>query len=167
MATDHFKNFKLGDINGDGRQDLAVLYLAGTGCSGGSWVISMLGTLNASGQPSYANATWNCVPANITDRGEGAWHLFDYNGDGLDDLFVSSFTGQGWRVHPSNGVHFDMATNLIAGLSPIVPSATAESSQVHLADLNGDGLNDIVYPTTGTLRARLVECQSGGFDWCA
>ncbi|NCT70116.1 MAG: hypothetical protein GXC75_04175 [Xanthomonadaceae bacterium] len=167
LATDHFKNFKLGDINGDGRQDLAVLYLAGTGCSGGSWVISMLGTLNASGQPAYANATWNCVPANITERGEGAWHLFDYNGDGLDDLFVSSFTGQGWRVHPSNGVHFDMVTNLIAGLSPIVPSATAESSQVHLADLNGDGLTDIVYPTTGTLRARLMERQAGGFAWGA
>lgn len=165
LATDHFKNFKLGDINGDGRQDLAVLYLAGTGCSGGSWVISMLGSLNASGQPAYANTTWNCVPANITDRGEGAWHLFDYNGDGLDDLFVSSFTGQGWRVHPSNGVHFDMATNLIAGLSPIVPSAAAESSQVHLADLNGDGLTDIVYPSGSSLRARLMERQGAGFVW--
>ena len=165
LATDHFKNFKVGDINGDGRQDLAVLYLAGTGCTGGSWVISMLGTLNASGQPAYANTTWNCVPANITTRGDGAWHLFDYNGDGLDDLFVSSATGQGWRVHPSNGVHFNMATNLIAGLSSIIPSAAAETAQVHLADINGDGLTDIVYPTSGALRARVMERQAGGFAW--
>lgn len=165
LATDHFKGFKIADINGDGRQDLAILYLAGTGCTGGSWVITMLGTLNASGQPAYANTTWNCVPANITDRGDGAWHLFDYNGDGLDDLFVSSVIGQGWRVHPSNGVHFNMATNLIAGLSPAVPSVQAITSQVQLADMNGDGLTDIVYFRDGALRTRIMERQASAFGW--
>lgn len=167
LATDHFKNFKVGDFNGDGRQDIAVLYLAGTGCSGGSWIISMLGTLNGAGQPSYSNATWNCVTANITTRGDGAWHIFDYNGDGRDDLFVSSASGQGWRLHPSNGTHFDMTTNLISALSPIVPSVTSESSQVQLADLNGDGLTDIVYPSGTALRARLMERIGSGYSWGA
>jgi RHS repeat-associated protein len=125
----------------------------------------MLGTLNGSGQPAYANATWNCVPANITERGDGAWQLFDYNGDGLDDLFVSSFTDQGWRVHPSNGVHFDMTTNLIASLSPAIPSVQAAASQVHLADMNGDGLTDIVYYRAGALRTRIMERQSTSFAW--
>lgn len=165
LATDHFKNHKLGDINGDGRQDLAVLYLAGTGCQGGSWIISMLGTLDGAGRPAYGSSTFNCVPANITARGDGTWHLFDYNGDGLDDLFVSSYTGQGWRVHPSNGTHFDMATNLIAGLSPAIPSVDAEASQVQLADINGDGLTDILYFSAGHLRSRLMERQGAGFGW--
>lgn len=167
LATDHFKNFKAGDINGDGRQDLAVLYLAGTGCSGGSWIISMLGTQDGAGRPSYGSTTFNCVPANITARGDGAWHLLDYNGDGLDDLFVSSYTGQGWRVHPSNGAHFDMTTNLIAGLSPAIPSVDSETSQVQLADINGDGLTDIVYPAGGGLRTRLMERHAGGFRWAS
>ncbi|SDQ63855.1 RHS repeat-associated core domain-containing protein [Pseudoxanthomonas sp. CF385] len=165
LATDHFKGFKVGDINGDGRQDLAVLYLAGTGCQGGSWIVSMLGTQDGAGRPTYGSTTFNCVPANITARGDGAWHLLDYNGDGLDDLFVSSYTGQGWRVHPSNGTHFDMTTNLIAGLSPVIASAEAETSQVQLADLNGDGLTDIVYPGASGLRARLMERQAGAFVW--
>ncbi|WP_368563150.1 toxin TcdB middle/N-terminal domain-containing protein [Pseudoxanthomonas sp. UTMC 1351] len=165
LETDHYKNFKLGDLNGDGRQDLAVLYLAGTGCQGGSWIISMLGTLDGAGRPTYSNSTFNCIPANITARGDGAWHLFDYNGDGLDDLFVSSVTGQGWRVHPSNGTHFDMTTNLIASLSPAIPSVESEGSQVQLADVNGDGLTDIFYFSAGNLRARLMERQGSGFGW--
>ena len=165
LATDHFKGFKVGDVNGDGRQDLAVLYLAGTGCQGGSWIVTMLGTLDGAGRPTYGNTTFNCVQADITGRGDGAWHLLDYNGDGLDDLFVSSFTGQPWRVHSSNGTHFDMAGNLIASLSPAIPSFNAESSQVQLADINGDGLADILYFSGGQLRSRLMERQGTLFGW--
>lgn len=165
LASDHFRGYKQADINGDGRQDLAVLYLAGSGCVNGSWVVSFLGGLNGSSQAYFGNATFNCVPAKIYDRGEGAWHLFDYNGDGRDDLFVSSYNGQGWKVHPSNGVHFDMATNLIATLSPIVPSVEGKNDQVQLADLNGDGLTDIVYPSGGALRARIMARSGGTFVW--
>ncbi|MGN6225485.1 toxin TcdB middle/N-terminal domain-containing protein, partial [Pseudoxanthomonas sp.] len=165
LATDHFKHFKLGDFNGDGRQDLAVLYLAGQGCTGGSWIISMLGALDTAGRPTFTNATYNCVPVDITARGEGAWHLLDYNGDGRDDLFVSSAAGLGWRVHPSNGTHFDMTVDLIAGLSPVVPSDNAANQQAQVADLNGDGLTDIVYPSASGMRARLMERQAAGFAW--
>lgn len=34
FATDHIRGFKTADINGDGRQDIALLYLAGSGCVG-------------------------------------------------------------------------------------------------------------------------------------
>ncbi len=167
LASDHFRGYKLGDINGDGRPDLAIQYLAGNGpgCSGGTWIISALGTLNGAGQPAFGNIIFNCVPANITSRGDGAWHLFDYNGDGLDDLFVSSTTNAGWRVHPSNGTHFNTTTNLIAGLSPAIPSVDSDKSQVQLADLNGDGLTDIVYPRAGGMKARLMQRLSGSFAW--
>jgi RHS repeat-associated protein len=163
LASNHFRGYKMGDINGDGRQDIAVLYLAGAGCNGGTWVISALGMQGILGQASFGNVTFNCVPANIVNRGEGAWHLFDYNGDGKDDLFVSSYTNTGWRVHPSNGTHFDMSTNLIAGLVPVIPSLDSENSQVQLADLNGDGLIDVLYPRPNGLMTRMMERQAGGF----
>jgi len=166
LTTDPYHDFKLADINGDGRQDLALLYTAGSGCVGGSWVVSMLGTFDGAGRPTFASTIYNCVPTNIVNRGSGAWHLFDYNGDGLDDLFVSGANGAGWRMHPSNGTHFDMTTNLISGLS--IPSRTDRLDQVQLADLNGDGLTDIVYPTGAGLKARLMVRQSGGaFAWDA
>ena len=167
ITSDHYRGHKLGDINGDGRPDLMIQYLAGHGCVGGTWIVSALGTLNGAGQPTFGNVVFNCVTANITSRGDGAWHLFDYNGDGLDDLFVSSATNAGWRVHPSNGTHFDMSTNLIAGLSPAIPSVDSDKSQVQLADLNGDGLTDIVYPRSGGMKTRLMERLSGAFAWGA
>ncbi|MBB3343133.1 FG-GAP-like repeat-containing protein [Luteimonas sp. RC10] len=167
LANDHIRGFKTGDINGDGRQDIAFLYLAGHGCVGGSWVISAISAMNGAGAPTFSNILWNCVPNNIVDRGDGAWHLFDYDGDGRDDLFVSGPTGQGWRVHPGTDVGFDMSRNLISGLSPIIPSLDAKASQVQLADLNGDGLVDIIYPVGESLQARLMQRSGKNFSWGA
>jgi len=167
LANDHIRGFKTGDINGDGRQDLAVLYLAGSGCVGGTWVVNAMSTLSAAGVPTFSAGHFNCVPANIVNRGDGAWHLFDYNGDGRDDLFVSSATGQGWRLHPGTDTGFNMTVNLISGLSPAIPSVDAKESQVQLADLNGDGLVDIVYPAGGGLRARIMQRQGANYAWGA
>lgn len=163
LANDHIRGFKTGDINGDGRQDVAFQYLAGSGCSGGTWIVSTTSVLNAGGTPTFANSYFNCIPANIVSRGDGAWHLLDYNGDGLDDLFVSSATGTGWRVHPSTGNGFDTAQNLISGV--LIPSHTSKDDQVQLTDLNGDGLIDVVYPSGGYLRARVMERQGGSYAW--
>ena len=167
LTTDNFRSFKLGDINGDGRLDMALLYQAGSGCVNGSWVVTMVSSFNASGTPAYPATQYNCVPAKIYDRGDGTWHLFDYDGDGRDDLFVSSANGQGWKVHPSTGTGFNMSSNLVAALSPIVPSSDNKDLQVQIADLNGDGLTDIIYPGTvaNSMRARLMERQGSGFGW--
>lgn len=162
LTSDDIRGFKMADINGDGRLDMVLEYTAGSGCSGGTWIVNALSMLDASGLSTFGVAQYNCVPTNIVSRGNGAWHLFDYNGDGRDDLFVSSATGQGWRVHPSNGTGFDMSTNLAPG---VIPSVDDKDSQVQLADLNGDGLTDIVYPNGSDLRARLMERQGAGFVW--
>ncbi|MDO5610583.1 MAG: toxin TcdB middle/N-terminal domain-containing protein, partial [Pseudomonadota bacterium] len=169
LANDHIRGFKAGDFNGDGRQDVAFQYLAGQGhgCAGGTWIITTTSHFQGADSPTLGNPVFNCVPANIVNRGEGAWHLFDYDGDGRDDLFVSRGTNLGWQVHPSAGAWFDMSANLIAGLSPAIPSVDSADSQVHLADLNGDGLVDVIYPRGGTLRARLMERQGSGFGWGA
>lgn len=168
LTTDNFRSFKLGDINGDGRLDMALLYQAGSGCTNGSWVVTMVNSFNAAGTPGYPNTQYNCVPAKIYERGDGTWHLLDYNGDGMDDLLVSSASGQGWKVHPSTGTGFNMASNLIAALSPVIPSIDNAQLQLQIADLNGDGLSDVIYPgagTNATMRARLMERQGAGFGW--
>lgn len=48
-----------------------------------------------------------------------------------------------------------------------MPSLDGKNDQVQLADVNGDGLTDIVYPSSGALRTRLMQRQSGGFGWGA
>jgi hypothetical protein len=126
-----------------------------------------LGSMNAAGTPGFTNGQVVCTSANLRDRGEGAWHLLDYNGDGRDDLFLSGAIGQGWSVYLSNGAGFDPAQNPIAGLSPAIPSYNGKNDQVQLADLNGDGLTDILYPRAGALQSRLMERQGAGFGWGA
>ena len=161
-----FSGFKYGDLDGDGRSDLVYLRNGSSNCST-SFIVSALSILDGSGRPAFGSGGSICLPAAITARGPGSWHLLDYNGDGRDDLFVSGPTGQGWRIYPSNGVGFDSGQNLIAGLSPIVPSNTAKNDQIQLADLNGDGLTDIVYPSNGAMRVRTMERQGGTFGWGA
>jgi RHS repeat-associated protein len=165
LANAVFRGFKMGDVNGDGRQDVVLQYAGGGGCASGTWIVSTNSALTPGGLATPANPYFNCVPANIVPRGDGGWHLLDYNGDGRDDLFVSRGAGQGWQVHPSTGAGFDMAVNLISGVS--IPSADSPDSQPQLADLNGDGLVDVIYPRANALFARLMQRQTSGFGWGA
>ncbi len=164
MDISSFSGFKFGDLNGDGRSDLVYLRTGSSNCAG-SFIISALSILDGSGHPAYGGGGYVCLPALINARGEGSWHLLDYNGDGRDDLFVSGPDWQGWRVYPSNGSGFDSNQNLIAGLSSIIPSYPGKNDQVQLADVNGDGLTDVIYPNGGALRVRTMERQGATFGW--
>ncbi len=167
-----FEGFKMGDVDGDGRQDIVYLKdgSSGESCPTES-VFVLYGTLDGNGMPTFTQSAPICTPDELmTGRGEGSWHLLDYNGDGLDDLFVSSQIGTGWRVYLSQGRAGNMnfiPSNVIAALSPIIPSVNTPNDQVQLADLNGDGLTDIVYPSNFSLKARLMERQGGTFGWGA
>ncbi|SDQ92661.1 FG-GAP-like repeat-containing protein [Pseudoxanthomonas sp. CF125] len=162
-----FNGIKYGDLNGDGRADLINMRAGVVGCPSTTIILTALSALDGNGRPTFPSSSYVCTPALNAERGEGSWHLLDYNGDGRDDLFVSGPDWQGWRLHPSNGSGFDASQNLIAGLDAIIPSYPGKNDQVQLADLNGDGLTDVVYPNGGALRARIMERQSGGFGWGA
>ncbi|HCF2456845.1 TPA: VCBS repeat-containing protein [Pseudomonas aeruginosa] len=171
ITTAAFRNFKLGDINGDGRPDMVYLRDGSVGC-GTQWLGVLLSTLDGAGSSTFSSTATICLPTALAsqqldfNRGDGAWNLLDYNGDGRDDLFVSGPAGQGWQLYPSNGSGFDMGQNLLAGMAGIIPSSDWADYQSHLADLNGDGLTDVVY-SNGGLRARLMERQGAGFGWGA
>lgn len=170
-----FKGFKLGDIDGDGRTDMVTLregvcsQMMPLECNT-DFITASVGGLDAQGRVTFTKVAETRLGYKISGRGDGGWHLLDYDGDGLDDLFISSPNGQGWKVHRSLGsagtTVFD-TQNLIAGLSPAVPSYGGKNDQVQLADVNGDGLTDIIYPRDGAMRARVMERQGAAWGWGA
>ena len=155
ISTSALVNFKTGDVNGDGRQDFVYLREGG-GCTHDRISVGT-GVVDGAGNATFgfAPSSDHCLSAQLRDRGDGAWHLFDYTGDGRDDLLVAGPAGQGWRLHPSIGSRFDLTQNLISG--QFIPSQTNKLDQLQLADFNGDGLKDVLYPANGGLRFRLME----------
>lgn len=168
-----WKGFKQGDVDGDGRPDIVYIKEGSSGEScPAEYILTAFSTIDSSGRPSYVLGPVQCTtpPGNvgISQRGDGGWHLFDYNGDGRDDLFISSPVGQGWRLYLSTGRGtakvFDDGNNVISSLSPAIPSYEGSEYQVQRADLNGDGLVDVIYASNG-LKARLSERQGTGFSF--
>lgn len=170
-SIEKWRGFKQGDVDGDGRQDIVYIKegSAGEACPS-EYIYTAFSVLDASGRPSYVQGPTQCTtPAGslgISRRGDGGWQLMDYNGDGRDDLFISSPVGQGWRLFLSTGRGtakvFDDTNNVIGGLSPAIPSTDDKNRQVQRADLNGDGLPDIVYDSGG-MKTRLMERQGAAF----
>ncbi len=172
-----WRGFKQGDIDGDGRQDLVFIKEGSGGavCSS-EFILTAFSIIDSMGRPAYEMGPSQCTTPNgsvgIDQRGDGGWQLVDYNGDGRDDLFISSPLGQGWRLFLSTGRGtakvFDDTQNQIAALSPAIPSSDVPNQQPQLADLNGDGLTDVVYADAGDGPvARIMERSGGTFVWGA
>lgn len=170
-----WRGFKQGDLDGDGRPDIVYIKEGSSGQSCPSeYIMTAFSVLDTAGRPSYVLGPAQCTTPpgspGISQRGDAGWHLFDYNGDGRDDLFISSPVGQAWRLYLSTGRGtpkvFDDTNNVIAGLSPAIPSTDDKNRQVQRADLNGDGLSDLVYDAGG-MKARLMERQGGAFGFGA
>ncbi|RNF85077.1 FG-GAP-like repeat-containing protein [Montanilutibacter psychrotolerans] len=175
-----FNGYKLGDINGDGRPDMVWLKNADTSeaCTT-EYIVVAIGELDSYGKPTFRPVTDQqlCAPTEISVLGDASWQLFDYNGDGRDDLFMAGGgANDTWAIYPSlgeSGTVIDMGTNLLAGISIPVKRPTSPTDRVahpQLADLSGDGLLDIVYRrmdgNSGVV-ARLMERGTGIFAWGA
>ncbi|MDR7097829.1 RHS repeat-associated protein [Lysobacter niabensis] len=168
-STTKFNGYKLGDIDGDGRQDLVWLKNGSGGERCGTEYVNVaISELDSSGRQNFRPITSmpNCSPTELSDLGDASWQLFDYTGDGRDDLFVAG--AQYWAMYASigeSGQVFDQSVNLIGALA--IPVDRSTTTRPQLTDLNGDGLLDVVYPSAGGIYARLMERSGAQWVWGA
>lgn len=120
-----------GDIDGDGRTDLLMV--------GGWWR-----------QPAGADARWTKHPHAFGGRGGAQMHAHDVDGDGDADV-ITSLDGHDYGLSWYEQVKRDGGIDFVE--RPILPAEPGQSlagvqfSQLHavaLADVDGDGLKDIV-----------------------
>jgi RHS repeat-associated protein len=165
-----FEGMKFGDVDGDGRQDM-VWIKDGTSddsCSTENINVAF-SRVDPSGKPFFHLIGSICAPAELVgDPGDSSWFLFDYDGDGKEDLFISGTSRWlGYRSKGTTGTHpFAATQDLLAELSPVIPRAASIDLNPQLSDLNGDGLFDLLYFSNGTFKARIME-RGGtwGFRW--
>jgi FG-GAP-like repeat/FG-GAP repeat len=107
----------VGDVNGDGRNDLII--------RSGYW--------EAPADPRQPN--WKFVRANLGDEC-AQMHVYDVNGDGRNDVISSSAhkIGVWWHEQQDAGKF----------LTHKIDESFSQSHSLELADINGDGLKDIV-----------------------
>jgi hypothetical protein len=120
-----------GDFNGDGRAD----------------IMEMLGT-----QPYVSlSRARNTSSTGFTPWGGGGFFAWgqqvvpaDMNGDGLTDLvYVDVFAGPSIMVQYSTGISFANAVG-VASADAWFNGETWDVSPIYIADVNGDGLPDVV-----------------------
>jgi len=169
-STRKFEGFKFGDVDGDGRPDLVWLKDGASGetCATEHVLVSF-GEIDSSGRQTFGGPVFaGCTPTELQGSlGEGSWQLFDYTGDGRDDLFVAG--GGKWFLYASvghAGQPFNTGADLLASI--YIPQTYSPTAGYHpqLTDLNGDGLFDVVY-LNGGMRVRLMERSGSNFVWGA
>ncbi|MEO8899157.1 MAG: FG-GAP-like repeat-containing protein, partial [Candidatus Dormibacter sp.] len=130
----------LGDFNGDGKVDAAIV-------SGTSTVYMMLGNGDGTFGPETAVATLTNQTANYVA-------VADVNGDGKQDIVVAGNIGP----FPY-GTAFDVLLGVGSGtfqapvqypVGDVCLGCGFQSSGLALADVNGDGLPDVLYTNDST-----------------
>ena len=162
---------RLADINGDGLPDLIQLYLPDSPYYGGNIQTRVM--LNTGSgfimSPSYQFPDAYFADAQGRDMGT---RLADLNGDGLPDLIqlydATSYYGgdDQVKVYLNTGRTFipnDSYTDSLAGQTLFFSNEEGRQRGTRLADINGDGLIDIVqlYLPSGGQGQRRVYLNDG------
>ena len=125
----------IGDINGDGKPDLV---LADESLPGSAIVLFQ--------DPANPAQFLAPVKLPINNNRTTAVAIGDLNGDGAPDIVAATFDANG-----NNGAVYVFYQNAARGtfLAPVTFPAGAHPQAVRIADVNGDGLPDIVVANLG------------------
>lgn len=138
-GLDYLK-FKLVDLNGDGMAD--IVYDGDGGFMNNppfSYDIGDVHVLLSTGSAFSTDTKWLTRQSDYAGFYYPSFQFGDVNGDGLPDLI---YTSNGIRVAINTGAAF--VTDTLWGVTP--PGIGLGSQGLLIADLNGDGLADIVIP---------------------
>jgi hypothetical protein len=142
-----------GDVNGDGSAELAV-----SADTGGGPRVQLFEIKNGALDDVLDFIAFNSP----NFRGGVRVAMGDVNGDGVADLIVGAGTGGGPRVSIYNGASLlsGNPTRLVPDFFALDPNLRS-GVYVTAADVNGDGLADVIYSTgdTGGPRVRVVSGQ--------
>lgn len=152
--------FVLADFNGDGRQDIIrnKAYLNEpfwfseyrSNCEGSTVSFIKLGSPSSISGVNNSRYEYG-IPLN-----DDYHYFFDANGDGMTDMFFSdkSGTDRQIRVYLSDGTGYSTSSFLTHTLGTNISDNVATSapeSVVIPADVNGDGMMDVVYAYKDTV----------------
>jgi RHS repeat-associated protein len=152
---------RLGDMNGDGLQDIVYIqqgdirYWPGRG--DGSWGTGPLGSCT-SGFAADTFIAMNNGPQYSDPNGSGL-RLDDVNGDGLDDLVQVRFDAVDVWLN-IDGAGFTQR-HVIQGVTPAQGPLWA--SKVRLVDVNGSGTRDLLWGEGGSYR--FMDLSGGQRPW--
>jgi hypothetical protein len=129
------KQVVIGDVNGDGKPDLVLADLSTSG--------NAILVLQDGNNPGHFLPPVNLSTGNLT----AGVAVGDLNGDGKPDIVAANFDGNGNNGRVS--VFFQDPANPGNFLARVDFPAGAQPQAVRIADLNGDGLPDLVVANRG------------------
>ncbi len=149
------------DVNNDGLADLIVsgnLTTVTSGWKGRVLVFRQDPATHTLGAPQeYVLSTNNA----------GTLAIADLNNDGLPDVVVASAGttgGNGQLSFLFQGVNGALGPEVAYNAVPVAATATAGGAEIHVADMNSDGLNDIVVQSGLTQLAVIKQVSPGIFS---
>lgn len=156
---------KVGDINGDGRQDLVWVQCKPAGGINSRFEIMIsLSTGTTLAAPiatgiHIRRATDSSCATDLRSLYLGnLWHLHDFTGDGRDDLLFSN--GMTWSIVPAKTAGTNTTFPIADSIATGVPSQYLDDG--YLIDMNGDTLPDLLHiGADGSGAVRLLDCGNG------